>query len=598
MPDPRCSDRPVAAARRFLARAAHRLVSAAGLILACAGPASATPFVYEISFGYWYSFFDPQFQYAGPTGTFAYDPATLVPLTPPSSPNERVTYVVGAGTALEVTTGPYRFALDLTEGPATLRVSPPGDPHGTSSLLLQGHYSSNAPPPRETGLLVLDAYTVSGTMFATNDLSTPIDFSPADIGIAFSMVGSIDAYKGLRLIPEPTGAGWVGLALALFAAVRRSRRPAATRQYFRTVLAGLGAGYSRGPLCGFGNRSAQGNVVQTAARRRRRNSAFGPPFTSYDQAAERGKRKRALALSSVVALSVASGQAGASYLITPVATPEGFSRLTGINNAGDVVGVTITGNPFVTPASGGPRLIQLPPHGPASGWAGINDLGQIVGSFRGPGSISGPFAQFIGASGFIYTDGTLTQLNVPGAESTYPTAINDKGVVAGYAFTPSFYQGFTYSNGVYTIVNAGPPSTDFGTRIYGINNAGDLVGLYESAAATIQAFIVHDGVTTLFDVPGFESVLYDNPGTEAFDVNNRGQIVGWAQQGIEGVVRGFIETSGTFDLLDFQIFGINDKGQLISRSAIATPVREPAGIAALAVALLAMAGLRRHVERS
>ena len=120
MPDPRCSDRPVAAARRFLARAAHRLVSAAGLILACAGPASATPFVYEISFGYWYSFFDPQFQYAGLTGTFAYDPATLVPLTPPSSPNERVTYVVGAGTALEVTTG-TDHAL-LVQGASSERV--------------------------------------------------------------------------------------------------------------------------------------------------------------------------------------------------------------------------------------------------------------------------------------------------------------------------------------------------------------------------------------------------------------------------------------------------------------------------------------------
>jgi uncharacterized membrane protein len=306
-------------------------------------------------------------------------------------------------------------------------------------------------------------------------------------------------------------------------------------------------------------------------------------------------RKRALALSSVVVLIAAAGPAWADYLIMPVDTPDGFSRLTGINNAGDVVGVTTVGNPFLTPAGGAPRLIQLPPHGPAgASWAGINNVGEIVGSFRGPGSIADPLAQFVGASGFIDSHGTLTQLNVPGAENTYPTAINDRGVVAGYAFTPSFYQGFTYSNGVYTIVNAGPPSTDFGTRIYGINNAGDLVGTYESPRATIQAFLVHDGVTTLFDVPGFESVLYDNPGTEAFDINDRGQIVGWAQQGIEGLTRGFIETNGRFDLLDFQIFGINDRGQLLSRSAIATPVPEPGSGAMLAIGLLGVAMLRRQ----
>jgi len=297
-------------------------------------------------------------------------------------------------------------------------------------------------------------------------------------------------------------------------------------------------------------------------------------------------------LTAIVGVVGGAAAARADYLIRPVAMPVSGGRLTGIDNAGDVVGVTPAGTPFEITASG---AVRVTPYGTAGGgWAGINNVGQIVGSFRNP-HYDG--STFVGTSGFIDTNGTATVLNVPGAEETVPTAINDRGAVAGYYFVPSMLHAFTYANGVYTTVDAGPSSTDRGSRLFGINNAGDVVGYYEGASG-FQGYIVHDGVTSLFDVPGFQSVRPDIPGTEAFDINNLGQIVGWAQQVPPDLstttIRGFIDTGGSFDLLGFQIFGINDAGQLIGRDFIATPVPEPAGLGVLAVGLLVLMGARRR----
>jgi hypothetical protein len=212
---------PRADAARRLARA---LIAAAGLVLANSAGASATPFTYEITFATWNSSFDSLAE-AAVNGTFTYDPATLVPLTPPSSPTARVTYAVGPGTSIDVTSGAFHFALDLTQGPATLQVTPPLDPRGTSSLVLFGRYSSNALPPGQPGFLMFDAANIEGgPLFTTNDLTTPINFSGADIGLTFSSIGSLTLNRGLRLVPEPAGAGAIGLAaLALFAALRRRR---------------------------------------------------------------------------------------------------------------------------------------------------------------------------------------------------------------------------------------------------------------------------------------------------------------------------------------------------------------------------------------
>jgi uncharacterized membrane protein len=61
---------------------------------------------------------------------------------------------------------------------------------------------------------------------------------------------------------------------------------------------------------------------------------------------------------------------------------------------------------------------------------GINDAGQIVGFFVGPGE-----------HGFLLdTGGSFTQIDVPGARSTEAFGINDAGQIVGSFF--GFFRSF------------------------------------------------------------------------------------------------------------------------------------------------------------
>ena len=65
--------------------------------------------------------------------------------------------------------------------------------------------------------------------------------------------------------------------------------------------------------------------------------------------------------------------------------------------------------------------------------------------------------------GFVYNNGTFTTLNAPGANLTLPTAINDRGEVAGGYQDSSGTHGFVYENGTFTTLNAPGASATFAT---------------------------------------------------------------------------------------------------------------------------------------
>ena len=58
---------------------------------------------------------------------------------------------------------------------------------------------------------------------------------------------------------------------------------------------------------------------------------------------------------------------------------------------------------------------------------GINDAGQIVGSYANTRSH---------ISGFVDNAGTFSTISVPGAADTVATGINDAGQIAGYSVLP------------------------------------------------------------------------------------------------------------------------------------------------------------------
>ncbi len=95
----------------------------------------------------------------------------------------------------------------------------------------------------------------------------------------------------------------------------------------------------------------------------------------------------------------------------------------GINNAGQIVlsnglqsGVLSAGT--ITPVS--------VPGSPTTYAFGINNLGQVAGSYTDQASGLGP------RHGFVYRDGTYTTFDIPGATETLASGINDFGQVVGY----------------------------------------------------------------------------------------------------------------------------------------------------------------------
>src|SRR5205085_687709 len=85
-----------------------------------------------------------------------------------------------------------------------------------------------------------------------------------------------------------------------------------------------------------------------------------------------------------------------------------------INNAGQIVVSSLAGH-FLY-ASGVFTFISLPGNA-----TGINDIGQLVGTFGGGA----------GLHGFLDTNGLLTTIDFPGATCTGALAINNAGQVVG-----------------------------------------------------------------------------------------------------------------------------------------------------------------------
>jgi probable HAF family extracellular repeat protein len=153
----------------------------------------------------------------------------------------------------------------------------------------------------------------------------------------------------------------------------------------------------------------------------------------------------------------------------------------GINDFGDIVGGYCQG-----PSGCPPGVVQAPTHGflfsrntyttldypdplvTGTQCNAINDAGTIVGWYETDHT----------ENGFIYHNGTYSLLDFPGAMATFPSAINNSGVVAGtFQDANVNAHGFTYQNGTFTQVDV-PPQQAIVTGVSGINDDGVLVGVY------------------------------------------------------------------------------------------------------------------------
>lgn len=259
----------------------------------------------------------------------------------------------------------------------------------------------------------------------------------------------------------------------------------------------------------------------------------------------------------ILLISVLFGSCGAiqaaSFTFTPIKLPQGISAdVEGINDSGQIVGSFLDG---VHPSqgflfdSGIFTIINVPGSGTTQ-ISAINNSGQMVGTF--------------GTNGFLYRSGQFLTLNVPGAFVTTPMDINNSGTVVGTYLASDgagYYTGygFVYSSGVFTSVGTLPcakgindsgqilqcngilnPNGAFtplsvpGTTAfkYGFNNAGSAVGSFVDSGSMTHGFLYADGTLNVIDAPNaaFPYGTYSIP-----DINNLGQIVANVYLGGSGV---------------------------------------------------------------
>jgi uncharacterized membrane protein len=201
---------------------------------------------------------------------------------------------------------------------------------------------------------------------------------------------------------------------------------------------------------------------------------------------------------------------------------------------------------------------------------GINDRGQLVGGWVGPDATVNPVTGETGPiHGFLWEKGRYTKFDVPGATTTGPYEINNRGQIVGnYADAKGAQHGFVMREGRVTNIDhpRAAQATDLtGTRVVGIDDRGRLVGSYGDEAGLIHAWKWEHGRFTDIEPPGAQQ-------SEASEIDNRGRIIGRYLDATPKL-RSFLLDRGRYKRIDAHgrcdtaAFGLNDRGQIVIAAA-------------------------------
>jgi len=290
-------------------------------------------------------------------------------------------------------------------------------------------------------------------------------------------------------------------------------------------------------------------------------------------------------------------QLGTTASIGNLGLGGGYTTGTAINNAGTIAGIgsTSTQDRGFVHAGGAFTVIAPLSNGDRSAVSAINNSGRIVGSST-YGSATSP----TGDRQAFYADapGYVAQALgfLPGGNRSFANAVNDQGLIGGssrIALTGSSFAS-VWAGGVISALPNLPAAT--GSNVFGINEAGDLVGGSTLAGNTIATLWSPSGVRSL-------GTLNGGSFSQAQDINNLGQIVGSAS-GASGANLAFLYQAG--QMLDLNTLvtslglfsslqsaqSINDSGQITGfgtlatggiRGYILTPVPEPSSLLLMAL---------------
>lgn len=222
---------------------------------------------------------------------------------------------------------------------------------------------------------------------------------------------------------------------------------------------------------------------------------------------------------------------------------------TGIDNAGHIVGFyTADGTHGFVLSDGNFSDINFP-GSISTNASGISQSGKdIVGTYSNVCCTS---------HAFVLSAGTFSAIDPPGAIfGSRAFGINSQGVVIGDYIDAFRRYGFIFRKGVFTTLNF-PGSSQ--TYTFGINNAGKIVGAYE-AEAKLHGYLFENDIFSAIDLPGATA-------TVPMGINAAGQIVGVVH--FPNDIHGFVLINGAVTLIDFpgatktEALGINSKGQIV-----------------------------------
>jgi probable HAF family extracellular repeat protein len=220
---------------------------------------------------------------------------------------------------------------------------------------------------------------------------------------------------------------------------------------------------------------------------------------------------------------------------------DNFSDASAINNHRQVVGVSASFTPepfslaFHAVLWHKNRLLRLPPlpDGGMADWAlDVNERGQVVG-FSGP--------EFGFEHPALWDRGSPTDLGLIGGDWAEANAINDKEQVVGFGQTASGdTHAFSWKRGVITDLGVLEDDDEF-SGAFDINQKGQIVGFSGASlsdVATSRAVLWEEGVMIELQT----RVPADSGWTllAALGINERGQISGYGLH--DGQYRAFLLT--------------------------------------------------------
>jgi probable HAF family extracellular repeat protein len=162
-------------------------------------------------------------------------------------------------------------------------------------------------------------------------------------------------------------------------------------------------------------------------------------------------------------------------------------------------------------------------------------------------------------------DGTFTDINFPNGIGTEATGINDKGDVVGLYFDANGAQhGFLLKAGSYTSIDVPSESS---TAAWGINNAGQITVYATNSSGDFDSFLYNGTTFKNINDPNANGTL----GTVVHTPNNKGDIDGTYYDS-SGNTHGWLLHGGTYyDVNDpnganlSRADGLNDKLEIVGR---------------------------------